>query len=187
MDHKYSDYGIRAPFARLQHRRGALLAALSLSGSLLLGAAPRAAQAQDEAPRCGQPYDPSASYPSLPEREGAADISGEAGVVVYMHEARALVELEGCIYRVDRPLLVDFDGLDFFTLLVELPDHSAGAEVYVSEDGEWMETLTLSSSFSYVIEPGGGELGLELATPGLTAPTRPIIVAKPTTGNPEPK
>lgn len=134
---------------------------------------------------CTGSYDPSASYPPLPDVEGP-DVSGEAGVVMVLRDDGAVVELDGCFHLADRPLLIDFTGLDFVTLIVELPDHAAGAKVHVTMDDRWVETLDVSgSTFSYAMGPEQA-IGFEIAAPGQSAPTGPVVVSKPSGGNPKP-
>jgi hypothetical protein len=135
---------------------------------------------------CADSYDPDASYPALPDTSGP-DLSGEAGVVLYLQDDRAVVELDGCLYLADRSLLIDFAGLDFVTLIVELPDHAVGAQVYVTNDAGWVETLDVSgSTFSYAVGPEHA-IGFEIAAPGQSAPTGPVVVSKPSGGNPKPR
>lgn len=158
---------------------------LAIAGTLAGTITPTSVDASSSATHCAAVYDPSASYPVLPNADGP-DLSGEAGVLVYLHGDRAVVELDGCFYVADRPLSIDFAGLDFVTLLVELPDHPAGARVHVTTDGRWLETLDVSAStFSYVMGPEH-TLGFEVAKPGACAPTGPVIVSKPSGGNPKP-
>ena len=184
MNHKSIFQGIRALFSQHRNRWGGLAMGAGMVGALLIGAAPGIASAE-EVDHCDAPYDPAAIYPALPEPSGTADLSAEAGLIIHIEEARALVELDGCLYTVDRPLLVDFDGLDFITLIVELPASTSHSEVYVHDAaGAALYTVT-GSSLTYVWEPTQ-EVGFELAAPDQAAPTGPIVVAKPTSGNPEP-
>ena len=169
--------GIRTPISRLALAIAGALAGITTSASV---------DASSSASNCAEVYDPSASYPMLPTTTGS-DVSGEAGVVVYLHVGRAVVELDGCFYVTNRPLWIDFTGLDFVTLLVELPDHAAGARVHVTEDWKRVETLDLSvSTFSYTLSPDHA-LGFEIAVPGQSAPTGPVVVSRPTGGNPKPR
>jgi hypothetical protein len=169
--------GIRTPFLQL---------ALAIAGALAGITAPTSVDASSSASNCADVYDPNASYPALPSASGP-DVTGEAGVVLYLHANRAVLELDGCFYVADRPLLIDFARLDFVTLLVELPDHAAGARVYVTTDDKWIETLDVSgSTFRYTLGPVHA-LGFEIAVPGHSAPTGPVVVSKPTGGNPKPR
>lgn len=189
MNTKHVNNGIRTLTARRQNRRALTITTsmLALVGALL-GATSVAASGSalgGPAPNCGVAYDETASYPTLPEASGP-DVSGAAGVMLYIDQDHAVVELDGCFYEADRPIEIDFAGLDFVTLLFELPD--AGAEVFVSVDRAWIETIELpstSTTFSYVLTPDN-PLGFEVAAPAQTAPTVPVVVAKPTDHNPEP-
>lgn len=166
-------------------RRGRLSAcALSLVGALTAGASPASAEQSASAPHCTEVYDPSASLPPLPEADGA-DVSGDAGVVIYLHEDRAAVELDGCFYLVDRALEIDASGLDFVTLLFELPERSS-AQVYVTANGALLETLDASGPMLSYVMDGSLELGFEIAAPGSFAPTGPTVITKPS-GNPKPQ
>ena len=181
-------HGIRAAFDRHRRRRRLLTMAIVTSVATLRGVVSSAPANADTGPLdCGAVYDPSATYPTLSEVSTGPDVSGEAGLTIYLHEDRAVVEIGDCFRAVDRPLEVDFGELDLLTLLIELPDHPVGASVRVSEDDEWLETVNSpGNTLSYVMLPDHS-LGFEIAPPQTAAPTGPIVVAKPTTGNPKPK
>ena len=124
------------------------------------------------------------NYPPLPATDGdTPDVSGEAGVVLYLQRDRALVEIDGCLYQLDRPLLIDVDPFDTVTLLVVLLEPEDANRVFVSEFGEWTETLESPGSFSYTL-PRGHEVGFEIAGPTQPIPTVPVVIARP---KPEPK
>jgi hypothetical protein len=178
--------GIRTSFAQRQSRRGlSKMAVALLAGAFVSTAVPVPASAEATALDCDAIYDPSAVYPPLPDVEGP-DVSGEAGVMMYLHVDRAVVEIDGCHYDVDRPLEIDLGRLDFVVLLVELPDRP-DAKVFVTEDGEWVETVSVSGSmFSQVLTPDHA-LGFEVAVSGQAAPTGPLVIARPSGGNPDPK
>lgn len=177
--------GIRAPkSSKLTRSMRALALVLGLAGSLF--AAPERASASDSSSaQCGSSYDPGVSYPALSTPNGA-DLSGEAGVFVYMHADRAVAELDDCFYTLDRELLIDVGTLDTVVMLLELPDHSAGATVFVTEDGAWIDTLELSGPLmSYVLDPHSS-YGFEVAAPGQEHPVTPIVKTKPTSEDPAP-
>jgi hypothetical protein len=177
--------GIRIHFAPQQRIRCGLLK-MVLACALAGGAAPAWASESRNGPICAEVYSPNAVYPALPEVYGP-DVSGEAGVVIYLREDHAVVELDGCFYLADRPLVIDFGGLDFITVLVEMPDQPEGAQVYVTEDNRWVETLdTWGPMFSYTMSPAHA-LGFEIAVPEYAAPTGPVVITKPSGGNPKPK
>ena len=135
-------------------------------------------------PACVADYEPSGTFPRLPEAAGA-DLSGEPGVLIHLEQHRSVVELDDCLYEVDRPLVIDFADLELMSLLLELPETAsastlflsspAGVEVHVVEDG--IATFSMSPDTS---------LGFELAAPGQSAPTVPIIIAKPVDDDPPP-
>lgn len=167
---------------KLLERASAIALVGALVGVLVSVAAPAAAN-DNTASNCVETYDPSASYPSLPETHDA-DISGEAGIVMVLHEDHGVVERDGCFYSIDRALAIDFAGLDFVTVLFELPEHAVGARVFVTEDGLLLETIDVQGgAFSYVLTSDRA-LGFELASPRQDAPTVPPIVTKP--HDPEP-
>ena len=167
-------------------RASALALALALSASLTTGFAPQQALASSSsAASCGTDYDPGVSYPGMPTQAGA-DLDGEAGVLVQLHEDRAVVELEDCFYTLDRALEVEYGTLDFMVLLLELPEHSAGAKVFVSEDGAWIDTIETSDTMlSYVLDTSS-VYGFEIARPGQERPTQPPLEIKPVSENPAP-
>ena len=142
--------------------------------------------ARADSASCDPSYNHAATYPSLVDLPGP-DISGEAGIIIYLTRERAIVERDGCLYDVgDRPLEIAFGGLAAVTLLFELPDHPGGASIYVSEAEVWTEMLEpRGDSFAYVLnsEPS---LGFEIASPDQPAPTVPVVVAKPIDDDPEP-
>ena len=134
---------------------------------------------------CERPFDPDAYYPPLPRTEGT-DLSGEAGVELHLQRHRAVVDLDGCLYGVDRPLEIDFADLEQVTLLFEL--HGAGAEskVFVTHTSGGVEALTVrGSTFDYTMS-AEENLGFEPATPTQAAPTVPVMIAKPKDGDPPP-
>jgi hypothetical protein len=144
------------------------------------------APARAESGWCDDVFASAADYPPLPDLHGA-DISGEAGIELYLQSHRAVVEHDGCLYEVGaRGLEIGFAGLDQASLLVELPDHPAWATVFVSKHKRWAETLEVEGgSFSYVLT-SGVSVGLEIAGPRQSAPTVPVIVTKPTDDPPDP-
>jgi hypothetical protein len=156
--------------------------ALSLVALMCL---PMAARAQST--NCDPIYDPDTLYPAL-SRTGDVTIDGQAGVFIYLLDGRALVEGDdACLYEVDQTVLeIDVGRLREVELTFEMPEYPAGASIFVTRDGVWVETLKpTSGSFTYVL-PSGSEFGFEIATPGMRAPTVPVLVVKPTTRHPEP-
>lgn len=146
---------------------------------------PMAARAQST--NCDPIYDPDTVYPALSSTSDGI-LDGQAGLFIYLLDERALVEGDdACLHEVDQTLLeVDVGHLREVELTFEMPEHPAGASVFVSRDGVWVETLTpASGSFTYVM-PSGSEFGFEIATPGMRAPTVPVLVVKPTTRHPQP-
>jgi hypothetical protein len=127
-------------------------------------------------------------YPLLPDLPGA-DISGEAGLVIYLRDGRALIEADGLYDLGDRPLEVGFDGLTEITLWFVLAEQSAETTLFVERDGLWTDTLGLrGTELHYVIRPGGASVySFELADPGQRAPTSPDLVLVPIEDAPEPR
>lgn len=136
---------------------------------------------------CATTFDTRASYPMLPESAGP-DLSGEAGVVVHLQQHRGVVELGDCLYQLDRPLEIAFEDLDAVALLLELHDEfSTSTELFVSTAGT-VETHTLDQAFAvFSLTPETSELGFEIAAPGQSAPTVPVVIAKPVDDGPPPK
>jgi hypothetical protein len=181
MKTKFEHNGFRAFSNRASTVRRSWIA-LSLVAFVSMQAA-----AQARWTNCDPVYRPSIFYPAL-SLTGDATVDGQAGVFFYLLDDRALVErIDGCFYEVDVPVLeIDFDDLDQVTLVLELPEYPAGAQVYVTDRGDLIEKVNLrGSSFTYVLTYGA-ELGFEIAMPGMPAPTVPVLVTKPTTDGPEP-
>ena len=122
----------------------------------------RTAVAAEQA--CGDAFDPSASYPVLPQTSGP-DVSGEPGIVVHLQDYRGVAEIDGCLYELNRPLEIDFDGLDFVSLLFEIHgDSTAALEVFVTDDSSGYELAAVEGSLlTYTMTTGDGELGFEIA------------------------
>lgn len=179
--------GVRASSFQALTRRGLATMAFVAAELLAAGSAPALASGSDSSSsvsHCAAVYDPSASYPGLSELEGP-DVSS-AGVVLYLHQDHAVAELEGCFYRVDRALEIDFGSLDFVTLLFEFPDHGTHSQMLVSDGGERVEVLDLPTpSLDYVVRPGE-KLGFVYGASASAAPTTPVIVTSPP-DNPEPE
>lgn len=134
---------------------------------------------------CSEVFAPSARYPRLPEVEGA-DVVGEPGVLVHLQHHRGVVELDGCLYELDRPLEIDHDGLGVVSVLLELHDAGGTFELFVSSDAA-VETHSLAEPFAvFSLGPSSPSLGFELAAPGQSAPTVPVVVAKPVDEDPPP-
>jgi hypothetical protein len=135
---------------------------------------------------CGAAFDPASAYPSLPDLFGA-DISGESGLRLYLQPDRGVIEVDECFYVLDRPLEVDFAGLDNITLMFELHPNRIRSRTFVSEDGELLDTIAVAGDkFTYVIDPSAS-FGFELAEPGQAAPTTPVVIIKPIEDDPEPR
>lgn len=185
MTTKHVDNGIPTLHDHSKTRRKLIemTASIGLIGALIGAAAPAVASETTSAANCGETYDPNATYPSLPKTHDA-DISGEAGIVMFLHEDRGVVERDGCFYSTDRPITVDFATLDFVTVLIELPDHAAGGRVFVTEDGVLLETIDVQGNFFSYVLTSDHSLGFEIAAPSQAAPTVPPIVTKP--HDPEP-
>ena len=162
----------------------ATLLALGLGASAAMTALATTAQA--DASNCGVTFDPSASYPGLPATPGV-DVSGEDGISLHLQHARGVVELDGCLYELDRALNVGFGGLGQLQLLFEL--HGVGAQslVFVSEDGAAPGVVEVAGDeFDHAISPGPSEIGFELGSLGQSAPTTPVVVIKPIEDDPPP-
>ncbi len=181
MQIKFESNGFRASSGRVWTLARRSLA-LALAALMCL---PTAARAQST--NCDPIYDPDTVYPALSSTSGGA-IDGQAGLLIYLLDELALVEGDdACLHEVDQTVLeVDVGRLRQVELTFEMPEHPAGASVFVTRNGVWMETLTpTSGSFIYVLPPGS-EFGFEIATPGMPAPTVPVLVVKPTTRHPQP-
>lgn len=160
------------------------LLALALIGSLI-GAPTDVLAGDSEIPQCGGDYDPERVYPSLPLTDGP-DLIAEAGVVVYLHPERAVVEIGDCFYALDRELEIDFGGLDLVVVLFELAAYGPGTTLLVSTDGEWTQALELDTpTLSYALNPTTSH-GFALSAPGQERPVTPLIETKPSSQNPVP-
>lgn len=138
-----------------------------------------------EPPHCATAFDADADYPSLPPSRGA-DLSAEDVFVIYLQSWRGVVDLHGCLYQLDRPLNVVLSGVEDMELRFEVVESTGEDTVYVSEDATVVDVLGLNSSeFDYTIEPHR-TLGFELAVPGQSAPTTPVVVIKPVEDDPDP-
>lgn len=165
--------------------------ALTLASSAAFGAF---TNAYAGARHCGVAFEASTSYPPLPPPTGA-DIESEAGALVHLLVGRAVIELDDCLYEVDRPLWVDLAAFDQLELLFELEGQDEGSEqaegLFVSEGatGGYELLRAEDSQLSYTLDAAalGGPLSFELALPGQEAPVSPVIRVEPTSGTPEPK
>lgn len=169
-----------------RHRR-VLAASLTACAIVLAGLASLdPASANSLGSICELEFDADAPYPPLPASWGL-DMYARDGVVLFLQTHRGVVQLDGCLYELDRPLELDAYGLDHVSLLIELPDHSAGAQVYVTtEDGVLLEVLDINAgAFEYLLTEGLS-LGFGVATPGEPLPTIPVVITKPIDDDPEP-
>lgn len=136
---------------------------------------------------CGGNFSTASTYPGLPSTTNA-DISGEAGVDLYLETDRMVVEIDSCFYEVDRTLELDFDGLDEIELMIELHGGGAQPTVFVTRP-TGSETYTPSgTSFDYVLDETDDDvlIGFELAGAGQSVPTTPIAQIRPKDGDPPP-
>ena len=170
----------------VNHGMGAFLTKLTLAllGVLLGGTATaRSAAASDEANHCQGVFDPQVGYPALSELPDL-DLSAEAGIVIYLQRSRPVAEVGDCLFEVDQALEVPDTGT-FFLLFEFVDQQESGAMLHVSdESGAVLERLILDEpSLSYLVDPEQ-MLGFEwMPTP--MAPTKPVIVSKPTGGKPK--
>jgi hypothetical protein len=181
---EHDNQGIRTRNNQSLSRRNllGLMSSWAVLGLLVASGTPALADEPQATATCIEIYEPNASYPALPATRGA-DVVAEAGLMIYLQYSRAVVEIDGCLYQANRDVIVDFEDLDFVTVLLELPDHAAGATVFVTRAGKLVEKIDVSGSmFSYVMT-SEGPLGFEIATPGQALPTVPVVVTKPS--NPE--
>lgn len=143
-------------------------------------------EARASAAHCGVAFDPAKTYPNLPQT-GSPDLSGEAGVQLHLQHQRGVVELDGCLYELDRPIEIEFAGLDQVELLFEVYGASAWDLVFASEDGELDAVIEVGDgSFTRTMTPASGDLGFELASSGQGAPTTPVVIVKPIEDDPPP-
>lgn len=129
-------------------------------------------------------------YPSLPDLPGA-DIRDQARIIIHLECETPLVEVDGQLYVIDRPLEVAFAEFDQLTFYLVVP---ARAGVFVTEGGTWTDSLLGSP----LVEPLAYELlaeaveanahdplGFEVMMPGQPAPTVPDVVVQPTDDDPD--
>ena len=168
----------------LRRRLTASLIACAIVVTGLAGLGPARANSLDAS--CEFEFDADAAYPPLAE-SWAGDMYLRYSIVLFLQSHRAVVELDGCLYEIDQPLEVNAYGPSNVSLLIELPDYSADAQVYVTtEDGVLLEILdTNADTFEYVL-PRGLSLGFAVANPGEPLPTIPVVVTKPIDDDPEP-
>lgn len=134
---------------------------------------------------CGVSFNPNATYPPLPEVKGP-DVSGEPGVLIHLQPGRGVVELEDCLYELDRPLEVDFTGLNHVELLFDVSGASYGARMFVSDASGVFESFEVYDGVFAYMMVAEGPLGFEVAPLTQMAPTVPIVVTRPREDDPEP-
>ena len=186
--------GIGALASRLDSLAPPLLTAL-IAGLALVAAPetraslPSPAEADADTPSCGAAFDPLADYTGLPEVTGP-DVSGEAGIELWLQDDRGVARIDDCLYTLDRPLRVDFAGLDQIELIVELPDAGDLAEVFTTQDGALVDLVEVhAGSFQHTLTPAGlgATLGFEIRDPALMLPTSPVIEIERPPPDPQPQ
>ncbi|MCA9701646.1 MAG: hypothetical protein KC431_29265 [Myxococcales bacterium] len=134
---------------------------------------------------CIEDFDADADFPPLPALAGA-DFRGEPGIVLHLEQHRGVVDLGGCLYEVDRPLAVDFAGLERIMFVIELHGTPENTELFVTDDFGGLEVHTADGPLLTVPMGADASMGFEVTTPGQSAPTVPVVVAKPIEEDPPP-
>lgn len=130
------------------------------------------------------------ALPLLPDLPGP-DIRDQQHIIIHLDRSEPLVEVDGQLRALgQRPLELAADEIDDITLLFVLP---YGAELFISENGEWMDTLdgsAVSNMLAYDLRNRtSGEsvvFGFEVGLPAQPGPTVPMIIVRPTEDDPDP-
>lgn len=134
---------------------------------------------------CIEDFDPAADFPPLPALDGA-DFSDEPGIVLHLEQHRGVVDLDGCLYEVDRPLAVAFADLEQVMFVIELHGTGESAELFVTDEAGGVELYSVDGPLFTVPMGADTSMSFEVATPGQSAPTVPVVVAKPIEEDPPP-
>lgn len=174
----HDNKGIRVSWPRLPRRAAAALMMVELAIGLL--GAQDLARANPWENYCAGYYDPEQLYPPLASQGVLSDVE----LAIYLHEDRAVADLDGCCYRINGQLRLGLGEGEQTLIEFDLPDHE-GAKVFVTDDQEGLVDVVEvdGSSFEYVVHDHE-RFGFEVAPPVQELPTEPVIVIK--TSNPDP-